>query len=297
MKKIQEMTLKEKLGQLIIAGFDGYEYDEHLRRLIEDYKVANIILFTRNIQSLKQLITLNKKLYEEIIKNTETIPFISIDQEGGMVTRIMDGATFWPGNMTLCATGNSNHAYVVGKGMGEELTHLGINMNLAPSLDVNNNPMNPVIGVRSYSDQPEVVAEYGCNYIKGLQEQGVIATAKHFPGHGDTNVDSHLGLPTIAHDMDRLNQIELLPFKKAIDAGVDAIMSAHIVFEKIEKNGLPATLSYQILTDLLRNTYHYQGLIVSDCMQMKAIDVKYTSEKGTDIFSIYGSFFTRTQNL
>ncbi len=279
MRTIKEMTLKEKLGQLIIAGFDGYEYDEHLRILIEEYKVANIILFTRNISSLKQLIELNLKIHQEVIKNTKTIPFISIDQEGGMVTRIMDGATFWPGNMTLTATDNKQNAEIVGKGMGEELTHLGINMNLAPSLDVNNNPANPVIGVRSYSDDPNVVSEYGISYIRGLQSENVIATAKHFPGHGDTNVDSHLGLPTVSHDMKRLEEIELLPFKKAIESGVDAIMSAHIIFDKIDKD-YPTTLSKTILTDILRHKFNFKGLIVSDCMQMKAIDTKFTSEKG-----------------
>ena len=140
------------------------------------------------------------------------MPFIGIDQEGGMVTRITNGATFCPGSMTITATNNSNNAYKVGKIMGEELVHLGINLNLAPSLDVNNNPNNPVIGVRSYSDEAKVVANYGNQYIKGLQEEGIMATAKHFPGHGDTNVDSHLGLPVIEYDYNRLENIEFVPF-------------------------------------------------------------------------------------
>ncbi len=281
MKTIKQMTLKEKLGQLIIAGFDGYEYNEHLKILIEEYKVANIILFTRNIKDIPQLIKLNKKIHSEVIKHTNSMPFISIDQEGGMVTRILGGATFCPGNMTLTATNDSLNAYKIGKIMGEELVRLGINMNLAPSLDVNNNPANPVIGVRSYSDNPNVVSEYGNQFIKGIQEKGIIATAKHFPGHGDTNVDSHLGLPVIKHDLKQLEKVELIPFKSAIQNGVKAIMSAHIVFEQIEKSGVPGTLSSTILTDLLRNEYHFKGLIVSDCMQMKAIDVKYTTEIGT----------------
>ena len=281
MKKINEMTLKEKLGQLIIAGFSGYEYNEHLKTLIEEYKVGNIILFARNIKNLDQLITLNKKIYEEIEKNTGNIPFITIDQEGGMVTRITEGATFCPGNMTLTATNNSDYAYQIGKIMGDELTHLGINMNLAPSLDVNNNPDNPVIGVRSYGDNPKTVSEYGNKYIKGLQEKGVIATAKHFPGHGDTNVDSHLGLPMITRTLKELEEVELVPFKSAIKKGVDAIMSAHIVFSEIDKSGLPGTLSKVILNDLLRVKLNFDGIIVSDCMQMKAIDDQYTTERGT----------------
>lgn len=281
MKTVKEMTLKEKLGQLIIAGFNGYEYNEHLRTLIEDYKVGNIILFTRNVKDLDQLITLNKRIFEEIEKNTGNVPFITIDQEGGMVTRIQEGATFCPGNMTLTATNNSDNAYRIGKIMGDELSHLGINMNLAPSLDVNNNPDNPVIGVRSYSDNPKIVSEYGNKYIKGLQEKGVIATAKHFPGHGDTNVDSHLGLPMITHTLKELEEVELVPFKSAINNGVDAIMSAHIVFSEIDKSGLPGTLSKVILNDLLREKLNFKGLIVSDCMQMNAIDVQYTTERGT----------------
>lgn len=281
MKTIKEMTLKEKLGQLIIAGFHGYEYNDHLKTLIEEYKVGNIILFTRNIKNLDQLITLNKQIFKEVVKHTGNIPFITIDQEGGMVTRIQDGATFCPGNMTLTATNNSDNAYKIGKIMGDELSRLGINMNLAPSLDVNNNPDNPVIGVRSYSDNPKIVSEYGNKYIKGLQEKGVIATAKHFPGHGDTNVDSHLGLPMITHTLKELEKIELVPFKSAIKNGVDAIMSAHIVFSEIDKSGLPGTLSKVILNDLLREKLNFKGIIVSDCMQMKAIDDQYTTERGT----------------
>ncbi len=281
MKKINEMTLKEKLGQLIIAGFSGYEYNEHLKTLIEEYKVGNVILFSRNIKNLDQLISLNKKIYYEIEKNTGNIPFITIDQEGGMVTRITEGATVCPGNMTLTATNNSDYAYQIGKIMGDELTRLGINMNLAPSLDVNNNPDNPVIGVRSYGDNPKTVSEYGNKYIKGLQEKGVIATAKHFPGHGDTNVDSHLGLPMITRTLKELEEVELVPFKSAIKNGVDAIMSAHIVFSEIDKSGLPGTLSKVILNDLLRVKLNFNGIIVSDCMQMKAIDDQYTTERGT----------------
>lgn len=279
MKQINEMTIKEKIGQLVFAGFSGYIYDEHIKGLIEEYKLGNIILFTRNIDNIKQLHDLNTKLYQEIIKNTGVIPFVSIDQEGGMVTRIMKEATFCPGNMSLGATVSEN-AYLMGQISGRELRSLGINMNLAPSLDVNNNPLNPVIGVRSYSDNPEVVSDYGIQYIKGLQEQGIIATAKHFPGHGDTAVDSHYSLPVVPHNKQRLNDIELVPFKNAIKENVDAIMSAHVFFTAYEEDNLPATLSKKVLTDLLRNQLGFDGLIVSDCMEMKAIDDNYTTSNG-----------------
>lgn len=279
MKKINEMTIKEKIGQLVFAGFSGYVYDDHIKKLIEEYKLGNIILFTRNIDNIKQLHYLNDKLYQEIIKNTGVIPFISIDQEGGMVTRIMKEATFCPGNMSLGATGPQN-SYLIGQVSGKELRSLGINMNLAPSLDVNNNPLNPVIGVRSYSDNPQVVSDYGLNYIRGLQEQGIIATAKHFPGHGDTATDSHYSLPIVPHNKQRLNEIELVPFKNAIREKVDAIMSAHVFFTAYEEDNLPATLSKKVLTDLLRKELGFEGLIVSDCMEMKAIDDNYTTSKG-----------------
>ena len=279
MKKLSEMTLKEKLGQLVMCGFEDSFYDEHARILIEEYKVGNIILFARNVKSMDQLIKLNKALYKEIIKNTGIMPFISIDQEGGMVTRIMDGATFCPGAMSTSASDNKENAYKVGQIMGEELVKLGINLNLAPSLDVNNNPKNPVIGVRSYSDSPSRVSEFGNAYIKGLQEKGIIATAKHFPGHGDTCVDSHLGLASLNFGLDRLENVELVPFKSAIKNGVKAIMSAHIIFKELDS--VPATLSYNILTKLLREKLGFEGLIVSDCMQMKAIDNLYTTEAGT----------------
>ncbi len=279
MKKLNEMNIKEKIGQLIFAGFPGTVYDEHVRELIEDYKLGNIILFARNYKDLKQIHDLNYKLHQEIMANTKVMPFINIDQEGGMVTRIMDGATFLPGAMSIGAT-EANNAYLLGRVSGEELRALGININLAPTLDVNNNPLNPVIGVRAYGDKPEFVSRYGINFIKGVQESGVIATAKHFPGHGDTNVDSHYSLPTIKHSKERIEKIELVPFKNAIKAGVESIMSAHVFFPAYEEGNLPATLSKKVMTDLLRNELGFEGLIVSDCMEMKAISDNYTTPKG-----------------
>lgn len=279
MKNINEMSLKEKLGQLIVAGFTGYEYNEHVRILVEEYKVANIILFSRNIKDGRQLFSLNKRLHEEILKHTGTVPLIAIDQEGGMVTRIMNDITFAPGAMTISATSLEN-ASVTGHIMGREMISYGINLNLAPSLDVNNNPKNPVIGVRSYSDNPKKVALFGNTYIKALEEEGVLATAKHFPGHGDTSLDSHLSLPSINHDKKRLEQVELYPFKEAIKNNVSVIMSAHVFFNAYEKGNLPATLSKNVLTSLLRETLGFGGLIISDCMEMKAIDDNYTTEEG-----------------
>ena len=278
MKKLNEMTLEEKIGQLFCIGFDGYELNDNVKHLIEKYKVANIILFTRNIKDIRQLFILNQEIHNYVYEHTGTIPLISIDQEGGMVTRIMSGGTFFPGSMTLSAS-NPRKIYEVGKMMAEELRSLGINMNLAPSLDVNNNPNNPVIGVRSYSDNPLVVSSEGLDFIRGLQDNGVIATAKHFPGHGDSNSDSHKTLPTIAHNKERLEKVELVPFKNALDT-VDAIMTGHVFFPAYASGNTPATLSKTVVTDLLRKELGYKGLIISDCMEMKAIDDTFTTEKG-----------------
>ena len=280
MKTVAQMTIKEKIGQLVFVDFPNPSPDDNLRKLISEYKLGNIVLFARNVTNIEQLHNLNQTLYHEIMRETGILPLIAIDQEGGMVMRITEEATFWPGNMTLAAGQNSAYAYELGKMMGEELRALGINMNLAPSLDVNNNPYNPVIGVRSYSDDPKVVADFGIKAILGMQEAGIIATAKHFPGHGDTSSDSHYRLPVIPHDVKRLNEVELKPFKEAIKNHVKAIMSAHVFFTAYEKQSLPATLSKQVMTNLLRDELGYQGLIVSDCMEMKAIDDTYTASQG-----------------
>jgi beta-N-acetylhexosaminidase len=276
---IKELSLDEKIGQLIVFGFDALSLNDHAINLITKYKVGNVILFARNIKSPKQLFTLNKNLQELAMKTTGIPLIISIDQEGGMVTRIKNGGTFFPGAMTLSASDNIENSYLAGKHMGRELSALGINMNLAPVLDVNNNPHNPVIGVRSYSDDKHRVSEYGSEFIKGLQES-VIATAKHFPGHGDTKVDSHLALPKIDKSFESLMDIEIVPFKHAIDNGLQAIMSAHINFPSITDHGYPTTLSRKCLTGLLRDKLGFEGLIITDCMQMKAIQKNYTTPVG-----------------
>lgn len=276
---LKDLTLEEKIGQMIIAGFPSRCYDENVNEIIEKYKIGNIILFAGNIGTKEEIVKLTSKLQENFIKHTKNPGFISIDQEGGMVTRIYKGATFFPGNMAFAAANVKGSTFEEGKTEGEELRALGINMNLAPVMDVNCNPLNPLIGTRSYGDDPQKVAELGVNLIKGLNESKVIAVCKHFPGHGDTDKDSHLSLPAVNHDMDRLEKVELLPFKKAIEAGAPAIMSAHVLFPAIESEKLPATLSYKVLTQLLKKKMGFMGLIITDCMEMKAIASYYGSEK------------------
>lgn len=270
--KLENMTLQQKIGQMLVIGFNGIEVNDRIIRAIRNYHIGNIILFAGNFKNPKQLYNLNKELQILALKENGLPLFITIDQEGEMVTRITNGATFFPGNMALSAGGNEEDAYLYGKYSGEELKALGINFNLAPVLDVNNNKDNPVIGVRSYGKNPQRVSKLGSAYIKGLQENGIIATGKHFPGHGDTSVDSHLDLSSVNHNKDRLEKVELYPFKEAIKMGIKAIMSAHVMFPAYEDRKLPATLSDKVLTGLLRNKLNFNGLIVTDCMEMKAID-------------------------
>ena len=277
-KDIHELSLEEKLGQLLMIGFKGYKLTEEIREMIQKYKFGNIILFGRNYKNLEQFEKLIRDIHEEVIKSTGIIPFISIDQEGGNTIRIKEKSTYYPGQMTLSATHLSN-VKEISHMMGKHLISLGINMNLAPILDINNNPKNPVIGIRSFSDKSEIVSKYGIEEIKGMQEEGIIATAKHFPGHGDTEIDSHLGLPVLPFDKDRLYKVELKPFKDAIDNGIDNIMSAHIIFQQIDKDN-PATISKDIIKGILRDELNYKGLITSDCMEMKAISKTYTTPIG-----------------
>ena len=275
LKSVKEMTLKEKLGQLILPGFHSKYYDDQIKTLIEDYHVGNVILFTRNFENAAQIRELTKTIHEKIIKHTGHIPFIAIDQEGGLVTRMMKDVTFVPGPMTASAS-IDDATYYTGKMLAEDMIKLGMNLNLAPSLDVNNNPNNPVINVRSYSDDPKVVARLGKRFIEGSSEFGVLACAKHFPGHGDCEVDSHLGLPTINYDLERIHNIEMYPFKENIN--VPAIMSAHIMFPAYDT--VPATLSKNILTNVLRKELGFEGLILTDCLEMKAIADMYGTANG-----------------
>ncbi|ETT29533.1 beta-N-acetylhexosaminidase [Paenibacillus sp. FSL H7-0942] len=276
MKPLNDLTLEQKVGQLLMCGFHSQHADEQITRLIRDYHVGGVIYFRRNVESVDQLTRLSAEL-QEMAAEAGALPLmISVDQEGGMVARIdQEGMTQVPGNMALGATGNAEYTLECAQILGRELKNIGIDMNLAPVVDVNNNPLNPVIGVRSYGEHAESVAAHGVAAITGYQSQGIAATAKHFPGHGDTAVDSHLGMVTVPHDRNRLEQMELLPFRKAIEAGVDAIMTAHVMFPSIEPEPIPATLSHKVLTGLLREEMGFEGIIITDCLEMHAISKPY----------------------
>lgn len=281
---IKHMTMEEKVGQMLMPDYrnwNGKNVTEMLPEIeaqVKKYHLGGVILFLENVVTTEQTTKL-VNAYQEAAEKYNML--ISIDQEGGIVTRLQSG-THMPGNMAIGATRSEEVAEKVGKAIGEELHSLGINMNLAPVLDVNINPDNPVIGVRSYGEKPELVSQMGNAYIKGLQESGTAATAKHFPGHGDTASDSHFSLPVVPHDLERLKAVELYPFQQAMNAGIDAIMTAHVTFPNVDnstaiskKDGsvipVPATLSHKVLTELMREEMGYNGLIITDAMNMAAI--------------------------
>ncbi|ADU31948.1 beta-N-acetylhexosaminidase [Evansella cellulosilytica] len=275
-------TVKDKIGQMFVVGFEGKQVTEQMKELIHEYRVGAIILFSRNIGSPEEVLTLTTELQKEAKIARHKHPLlICIDQENGIVRRLGDGTTVFPGAMALGATQKPNHAYDIGVATGRELKALGINWNLAPVLDVNNNPKNPVIGVRSFGESAELVSQFGIAAMKGMQAAEVVTTLKHFPGHGDTDVDSHVALPVITHDLNRLEEIELAPFKACMDANADVVMSAHIHFPEIEKDPqVPATLSKAIITGLLREKLQYDGVVTTDCMEMDAISETIGTERG-----------------
>lgn len=262
------------MGQLFVVFFDGTEYTEALDRTIRELNVGGIILFEPNIGSLEDVATLINQAQRTAAQHGAPVPLIvAVDHEGGLINRFGSKLTWFPSNMALAATDSLDNARAEARVMAEELSTLGINMNLAPVMDVNSNPDNPVIGIRSFGSNPDDVARFGTAMIDTFQANGLIATAKHFPGHGDTSVDSHTMLPVIPHGRMRLDAVELVPFRAAIEADVDAIMTAHIALPEIEPTpGLPATLSKTVLTGLLREELGFNGLIATDSLGMGALD-------------------------
>jgi beta-N-acetylhexosaminidase len=280
-KEMNQWTLREKIGQMIVTGFPTAEITPELKELIETYKVANIILFSYNLNTVEQVRRNCMELHQRIEQSTGYPAFIAIDQEGGVVTRLpKEEACNVPGAMLIGATGHKEYAYQAGVITGTELKALGINMDLAPVLDVNSNPDNPVIGVRSYSSEVHTVEAFGINMMKGLLDAGVTATVKHFPGHGDTAVDSHLGLPVVDKALEELMKNELIPFQTAIRESVPCVMTSHILFPQLEQEKLPATMSKAILTGILREKMGFSGIIITDCLEMGAIQNFYGTAEG-----------------
>ena len=275
-----EMTVKQMLGQKLIFGFHGTELSEEFKALIREYKIGNVILFLRNVASADQLRRLCAEIQTLILEVTGYPAFIVIDQEGGMVSRLSADAVTVPGTMAISATDDPDNARIAAEITIRQLRGLGVNFNMAPVLDVNTNPANPVIGVRSIGDDPNRVALYGEAAVRAYENTGVYCCGKHFPGHGDTSVDSHIGLPRVEKTIEELERSELIPFRRCIEAGIPAIMSSHILFPNIEKENVPGTMSRTIITDLLKNRLGFRGLVFSDCLEMDAIQKYYGTANG-----------------
>lgn len=273
-----DQELRLALGQRMMAGFPGTEPDEDFLRAVREYKVGNVILFSHNITSRRQMAGLCADLRRLIRAETGHEPFLAIDQEGGIVTRLPGDLVNVPGAMAAAATGDPENAYRMGRVTAHQLRAVGVDLNFAPVLDVNSNPDNPMIGVRSFGDDPERVGRFGAAAVRGLLDGGVFPCVKHFPGYGDAAVDSHLDLPSVDRPLEELERRELVPYAMAGDAPV--LMTAHILFPLLEPDGVPATMSHRILTDLLRRRMGYRGLVVTDCMEMDAIQKFYGSVPG-----------------
>ena len=273
-------ALRYALGQRLAVGFDGHAIPDEYRQMIREYKIGNAILFKRNVGSEEQLRELCTELRQLIMAETGQEPFIMIDEECGSVSRLAHIGIPTPCAMAIGATGDPGNARIISNMIGEELRSLGINFDLAPVLDCFTNPDNTVCGNRCFAIDPDDVSRFGEAYIHGLQDAGIIACGKHFPGHGDTAVDSHLALPTVNKPMAEIERTELVPFRRAIRAGVDAIMSAHVIFPAVEGDR-PATVSRMVLTGLLRQKLGFDGLIISDGMEMKAVLDLYGIPAGT----------------
>lgn len=272
-EQIKAMSLEEKIGQMVIVGFDGYTIDDNTIAMIKKYHVGGLILFGRNVKSSVQLLDLVNSLKAANINNKIPL-FISIDEEGGKISRMPNEFKKLPTNKTIGKINNCDFSYKIGSILSEEIKSFGFNLNFAPVLDLNSNPRNSVIGDRSFGSDAKIVSNLGVETMKGIKAGGVIPVVKHFPGHGDTAIDSHLGLPFIDHNMNRLEKYELVPFKEAINNQADAVMIAHIVLNKVDRLN-PASLSKAVITDLLRKQLNFTGVVISDDLTMGAIVKNY----------------------
>ncbi len=279
---ISSLTLDQRIGQTLCFGWQGRTSAEsrsisiQAREIAQRMGVGSVVLLGRNVNSAAPFQT--RAMLDELQSLAEIPLFVAIDQEGGSVNRFHAPFHEFPGSMALGAISSGELGLAAGElyarrqaeAQARELLAVGINWNFAPVVDVNNNPDNPIIGVRSYGEDPFLVARLGCAAMRGYQDSGVLACAKHFPGHGDTNVDSHLALPTVSGDRARIDSVELVPFRAVMLEGIGAIMTTHILFPELDPIR-PATISHAILTGLLRKEMGYDGLLITDCLEMNAI--------------------------
>ena len=261
------MTLTDQIGQLCMIGFEETEVTLDLRAWLQAYRPGGVILFSRNLVNPEQI----AKLTNDLQAIAGDIPLLmAIDQEGGRVSRLPSDFTIFPPAATVAQSGSTDLTYQAASVTAKELRSVGINMNMAPVLDIHTNPANPIIGNRAFGTEPKQVYEMGIATIAGLQDHRVLACGKHFPGHGDTSTDSHLELPIVHATRQRLEKIELQPFRYAIDHGLQALMTAHVHYPALDPL-YPATLSPTILSGLLRQDLGFSGVILSDDLEMRAI--------------------------
>ncbi|MEV0382214.1 beta-N-acetylhexosaminidase [Nonomuraea sp. NPDC050643] len=283
-RALSKMSVEEKVGQLFMPVLYGTAADtvsgenqaryaaQTPAKVVAKYHLGGVILFPHNVKGVGQVVGLTNGLQ----RSSRKIPLlIGTDQENGLVSRMSALMTDFPGAAEIGATKDLDLSRAVAKATGDELRALGVNLDFAPVADVNVNPRNPVIGRRAFGDDPKRVAKMVGAAVKGFGDAKIAATAKHFPGHGDTSVDSHTGLPVIKHTKAEWERIDAPPFRAAIEAGVDAVMSAHIVFPKLDPSGDPATLSKAILTGLLREKLGFKGVISTDALNMEGVRKKY----------------------
>ncbi len=267
--QLSQMNLPQKIGQMILTGIDGKTMTDDERRMIHSGQIGGIIFLGHNVKTESQFMDLVGN-----VSQGSGIPLIlAIDQEGGRVQRLPLDRSDFPSALEIGSRPES--AFDQGQVLGSAVKRFGLNVNLAPVLDVFSNPQNKVIGNRAFGRTPETVAYVGVDVMQGIQSQGIAACVKHFPGHGDTTVDSHEGLPVIEHDAKRLMAFEWIPFKRAIDAGADMIMTAHVLIPALDEK-YPATLSRTIVGDYLRGQLGYDGIVMTDDLVMGAISKKYT---------------------
>jgi beta-N-acetylhexosaminidase len=289
-------TLRKKIGQMFMIGLQGESLSRDEQLTIEECGFGSFILFSHNCRNPGQMISLSRSLWTS---GTEQPPFIAIDQEGGRVHRLPPPFTHFPAAAFIGIRHDPNLAYRTGKATAEELTLAGINLDFAPVLDVNSNPNNPVIGDRSFAADPMEVIKLSHRWMQGLRDGGVIACGKHFPGHGDTDKDSHLDLPVVDKPLDALKAVELPPFVDACRNQIESLMTAHVLYRSLDPE-CPATLSHSIVTGLLRQQLGYAGVVFSDDMEMKAISDNYGTDEtvslavqaGIDVI-LYGHELTR----
>jgi beta-N-acetylhexosaminidase len=272
-------SLREKIGQMFLVGCQETSLSRDEALIFAEYQFGGFILFQRNCADAAQLVSLSRCLWES---DVEIPPFIAIDQEGGRVHRLPEPFTHFPSAASIGGTNDSNLAYRLGRAVANELRLVGINLNFAPVLDVNSNSLNPVIGDRSFSTEPKQVSEIASACARGLRDGGIIPCGKHFPGHGDTEKDSHVELPSVRKTLVELQTTELAPFAHACRNTIESLMTAHVIYSALDPN-LPATLSEPIVTGLLRHQFGFDGVVFSDDMAMKAISGNYNVEEAAGL--------------